>query len=376
MARMYSSRPWPTLLTLLVLVGVVGFLKWTSLVGYVAQRHHVVLPALDNAPAALPWDELWLATGRFNQAIVVGLNRAFYNGGPAGEAETVLAEEPTATQPQKPETPALASVDETSTPQVTAPTKRSKPAMVPAAVQPSAIAAVQPGKPAAAVDPNAANTPLVFAGTRGPVSITRDDKVLFCGDSLMQGLVPFMASRLKSQKIAFKDLSRQSTGLAYPSFFDWPKTVRAEIEAKNVTVLVVFLGANDAWGIIDGGKSFAFNSDVWKDIYRQRVESMVAMAEKAGVRVIWLGLPPMDNNRLTAGAPVLNRVFQEVAARHESMLLIPTDNALTEDGMTFTKFKKSAAGDILRLRADDGIHFAPAGYRLLTELIWNHVEFL
>jgi uncharacterized protein len=230
-----------------------------------------------------------------------------------------------------------------------------------------------------ATSPTTATAP---AGTAAPaivgerIGLHPDDKILFCGDSLMQGLAPMMAPRLKRYKIAFKDLSKQSTGLAYPHYFDWPKTIRDEIAAKDVTVLVMMLGANDAWDIINQGKSVPFNSPGWHDLYRQRVESIAQMADEARLRVIWVGLPPMDNKRLTSGAPVLNEVFREVTSRHPNTLYIPAAEVLTEDGVTFTRYKTNNAGLVQLLRANDGIHLAPAGNRLLSELIWSHVEFL
>lgn len=208
------------------------------------------------------------------------------------------------------------------------------------------------------------------------ISINSSDKVLFCGDSLMEDLAPVMATRLKSQKVAFKNLGRHSTGLTVPRYFDWPKTIRAEIEANNATLLIIFLGANDALDILDKGKAVYFNSITWREVYSQRVESIAEMAENAGVKIIWVTLPPMDNAYLAKKAPILNTIYQDIALRHSNILLIPSDAVLTEDGNTFIRYKQNSAGITQRLRADDGIHLGPSGNRLLSELIWKHVEFL
>lgn len=62
-------------------------------------------------------------------------------------------------------------------------------------------------------------------------AIRSGDKVFFAGDSLMQGVAPFVQKSLKQQYgIESANLSKQSTGLSYPSFFDWPKTIEETLK--------------------------------------------------------------------------------------------------------------------------------------------------
>ncbi len=211
--------------------------------------------------------------------------------------------------------------------------------------------------------------------TATPISLKAGNKVLFCGDSLMQGLATQLNQALKKHKIAYKDLSRQSTGLAYPSFFDWPKTIREEIAAGNAALVVIFLGANDAWDMVQGGRFVRFNSDEWRTIYRERVASIAQMTQQAEVRLIWIGLPPMENKRLSNKAPILNALYEEVTRDYAHTLFLPASATLTEDGVNYTLYKRSPEGVNQRLRADDGIHLAPTGSRLLAEDIWRHVQF-
>lgn len=388
-------RPFVPLLLLLVMAAALSALKWPALVAYMAQRHHVSLTdePPENRP---PWpDALVRSLEETNQQMIAGLNQGLFPSALATTSPSAPHDRPTRTESLA----AMASrLSERQVPQ--AATDNTPPATISPApeavgmespkapeahsgptlaslgpqksVEPMGLATVKPLP--LPVPPALSGDALTLLTQRGPVTITKEDKVLFCGDSLMQGVAPLVMNKLKRQKITVKDLSRQSTGLAYPGFFDWPKTVKAEIDGGNVTVLMMFLGANDAWDIIDHGKALRFSSEAWYRVYEQRVESIVTMAEKAGIKVVWLGLPPMEDKRLTQGAPVLNNVFQQVASRHPEVLWIPTDTTLTEDGVNYTKFKKNSAGEIMRVRADDGIHFAPAGHRLLSELIWSHLD--
>lgn len=229
---------------------------------------------------------------------------------------------------------------------------------------------IQPPLIAETASPSAAEKP-----TTTPITLQAGSKVLFCGDSLMQGLAIHLNQALKKRKIAYKDLSRQSTGLAYPSFFDWPKTIREEIAAGNATLVVIFLGANDAWDMVQRGRFVRFNSEEWRTIYRERVASIARMSQEAGIRLIWIGLPPMEDKRLSNKAPILNALYEEVTRDYSNTLFLPASATLTEDGVSYTLYKRSPEGVNQRLRADDGIHLAPTGSRLLAEDIWRHVQF-
>lgn len=314
------------------MMALIGWLKFAALANYLEQRHHVFVEAPAASPTLnlpAPWAN-WLTMG---DAYWVDLqNAAFHNASAQLAGRGGLVSEAQAAQKVSSE-PAIA---------------KAATLAVPAAPE----------------------------STHDLLDIKADDQVLFCGDSLMQGLAPIMATQLRHRKIAFRNLSRQSTGLAYPSYFDWPKTIHDELAAHHASVLIIFIGANDAWDLMQHGKMLAFDSAAWREVYRQRVESIVAMAEEAKARVIWVSLPPMDNKRLVARAPVLNALYQEVLSQHPNTLLIAASQVLSEDGSTFARYKKNGEGVVQLLRADDGIHLAPAGNRLLSELILKHVKFI
>ena len=79
------------------------------------------------------------------------------------------------------------------------------------------------------------------------IVLGQGDKVFFAGDSMMQGVAPFVERSLKKQYgIQSVNLSKQSTGLSYPKFFDWPNTIEQTLKQQtDIRLLVVFLGPND-----------------------------------------------------------------------------------------------------------------------------------
>lgn len=119
----------------------------------------------------------------------------------------------------------------------------------------------------------------------------------------MQGVAPFVQKHLKQEYgVQSVNLSKQSTGLSYPNFFDWPKTIEQTLQKEpDIRVLVVFLGPNDPWDFPMGKKYLKFASPEWEAEYLNRVRRILDAASAHDVQVIWLGIPymkkPSSTNR-------------------------------------------------------------------------------
>ncbi len=204
----------------------------------------------------------------------------------------------------------------------------------------------------------------------GRIVLTPQDKVLLVGDSMMQGVAPHVARALQKANIASVDLSKQSTGLAYPSYFDWPATVQKAIPDSGITVMVVFLGANDTWDIFIGGRAERFGSEKWQSVYAQRIDSMVKFAESQNVRVIWLGAPNMGREKINSGVKILNHLYQSEAsdglARYVSTRELLSGG---DDTDVYQKHITTDGGKTVTVRTDDGIHFTRVGQEMLSNLI-------
>jgi len=59
------------------------------------------------------------------------------------------------------------------------------------------------------------------------------------------------------------DLSKQSTGLTSRKFFDWPRTIQQEIQAQNLSLVVIFLGPNDPRDMYLPDKRVSFGKPEW-----------------------------------------------------------------------------------------------------------------
>ncbi|HSY29778.1 MAG TPA: DUF459 domain-containing protein [Burkholderiaceae bacterium] len=207
----------------------------------------------------------------------------------------------------------------------------------------------------------------------GRIVLTPQDKVLLVGDSMMQGVAPHVARALQKVNISTVDLSRQSTGLVYPSYFDWPATVQKAIPSSKITVMVVFMGANDTWDMMLGGRFERFGTEKWQSVYASRIDSMVKFAESQHVRVIWLGAPNMGREKINSGVKVLNQLYasgtNDGVARYVS-----TREILGGDSDIYQKHITKDDGKIVTVRTDDGIHFTRDGQVMLSNLILRQFE--
>jgi hypothetical protein len=211
--------------------------------------------------------------------------------------------------------------------------------------------------------------PLPPLAEDGRIVLTPQDKVLLVGDSMMQGVAPHVARALQKANISSLDLSKQSTGLAYPSYFDWPATVQKTLPGSNITVMVVFMGANDTWDMVLGGHYERFGTDRWQTMYTSRIDSMVKFAESQNVRVIWLGAPNMGKEKINAGVKVLNQLYKSETSDGVARYVSTRELLSANNPEEYEKHITREDGKVVTVRTDDGIHFTRDGQVMLSNLI-------
>ena len=210
-----------------------------------------------------------------------------------------------------------------------------------------------------------------------PIVLTENDKVFFAGDSLMQGVAPYVKKMLfKQYKIESIDLSKQSTGLAYPKAFNWPKTISDNlITDPSIKLLVVFLGPNDPWDFPLKGypKYVKFKSPIWEEEYRLRIAAILNSAYEHDVQVLWLAAPCMRKPKLNDGMVYLNMLYQSEIEKVQQHFLT-TNQLLGCTYENFTSFVESDKGKI-KVRVDDGVHFTTTGQKILATAIMEKIIF-
>lgn len=208
--------------------------------------------------------------------------------------------------------------------------------------------------------------------------LEKGQKVFFVGDSLMQGVAPHaMRTLLKEHGIESINLSKQSTGLSYPRFYNWPQVAR-ETFTKNpeIKLMVVFMGPNDPWDfpVVRGKRFLKFSTPEWEGVYRARIQQLINAATDHGAQVLWIGVPNMKDTKLNVGVIKLNKIYQSqvTIARQR---YIPSNDLLGMQDDQFVKFLRIPNRGNVTLRTDDGVHFTIIGQKRIADKIISLLRF-
>ena len=375
-----QSRPAATLSVLAATLALVCWMRHDALDTYWQQTRHseLGLSSMNNDPAwaggvlashslaaGLDAQQQWFDLVGSRMTLATNIVLLGPEAMEPPRSTLVSSKSLTSLAPARVENGALAPVQKT--PLAGPPHVDDKTAVATATV-PAAVA--QGGVKPEAVDTDAGARPaLPPLDEDGRIVLTPQDKVLLVGDSMMQGVAPHVARALQKANISSVDLSKQSTGLAYPSYFDWPATVQKAIPDAKITVMVVFLGANDTWDIFIGGRAERFGSEKWQSVYASRIDSMVKFAESQNVRVIWLGAPNMGREKINSGVKILNQLY--AAEANDGLARFVSTREILGGGNTdvYQKHITTENGKTVTVRTDDGVHFTRIGQELLSNLI-------
>ncbi|KMN81715.1 DUF459 domain-containing protein [Chromobacterium alkanivorans] len=254
----------------------------------------------------------------------------------------------------RPDLPSPAAPAEAAAQRITAPASNAVP------LPPSSLPSAPP--PAAAKDVR--------------ILLRPGQKVLLAGDSMMQGVAPHLLRPLfKLHQIKALDLSKQSTGLTYPDFFNWPDTIERQLAANpDAGLVVVFLGANDTWDMVGGSRYIRFASEEWEQRYRERIRAILASARKHRAQLLWLGAPNMGKDKLNRGVHYINGLFRE-EVEGAGQRYLSTREALGSADEAFTKFMTLPDQGEVAVRTADGIHFTRQGQVLLARRVLAELRF-
>lgn len=179
-------------------------------------------------------------------------------------------------------------------------------------------------------------------------------------DLLAHGLEDALADR---PDVAILRRTRSDSGLVRTDYHDWPKTAR-EVLAVNsrITLGIILLGMNDRQPIREGDTLLEPLSERWKELYRQRIDDVVAAFADKRMTLLWVGLPPMQSSRLSADLIVLNELFRQRVERGGG-LYIDLWGGFVDNDNRYAASGPDLSGQVTRLRTGDGVHFTRAGAR-------------
>lgn len=191
--------------------------------------------------------------------------------------------------------------------------------------------------------------------------------VLVLGDNLAEWLAYGLEEAFEDiPELGVTDKSRLSSGLARPEFHDWVKAV-PEVLAQQAKVdfVVMMVGSNDRQAMRVDNVNVEPGTDRWREIYGQRVDAAMQAMKARGVPVYWVGAPPLRGQRVSAHMAQLNEIYKERAQKN-GVTYVDVWNGFVDEHGNYTQFGPDFAGQVRRLRTNDGVHFTAAGARKLA----------
>jgi hypothetical protein len=194
-----------------------------------------------------------------------------------------------------------------------------------------------------------------------PAPGTTPQKILIVGDSFAVGLGMTMEQSLKpAGPVALASRGKVSSGLNSPRFYDWEKALTDFLQTEKPNVLVVMLGGNDA----KNGQG----TPQWSTDFQAKAKRFLDIAGNHGVKVYWVGLPPMREKAYSQRAWTANEAMRAACASASACKFVDSWDLFADASGKFCA-KKPVAGKALSLRGKDGVHFTAAGCKLLTDRI-------
>jgi hypothetical protein len=193
--------------------------------------------------------------------------------------------------------------------------------------------------------------------------------VAVIGDSLSQGLGPAIERGLNPSVVRVLSLGRQSTGLSREDYFNWEAGMRQIVEEFRPDLVFVMLGSNDAQAQISrDGTSIPVGSAQWVEGYRERAANLLREATRAGTHVVWVGIPIVEERQRWDFYRRVNDIYRDVASADPLGTYVDTWTPFEGRDGGYTTFGRNERGDLVEVRASDGVHFTPSGYTFLGRL--------
>jgi hypothetical protein len=167
---------------------------------------------------------------------------------------------------------------------------------------------------------------------------------------------------------------RIATGLERPDVFNWFTHVRDLMETKKPRAVVVMFGGNDdhnlMTGVPEGREVGSFGSPTWRAEYRRRVATVMDTITRGGGFLVWIGLPISRDTDQTLRYDVINAIVQtEAAKRKGRVAYLDTYYFFAGEDGGFAQYVEDATGRLVKMRAEDGVHFERAAGDLIAEKV-------
>lgn len=213
---------------------------------------------------------------------------------------------------------------------------------------------------------------LAFAFAFPAKSFARPVTVAVVGDSIANELGRGMQALFKnSRDVRVTKRTKFSTGLVRTDYFNWNAALRRYLRGHRADKIVVVMGGNDRQSVNVGHRRLQRFSRAWRRDYQKRVARFMNILKRARAKVYWVGLPQVASRQMTRDYGILNSIYRREAKRH-GFKYVSIWRTLTNSKGAYTSYG-DVGGRRVRVRKKDGLHFTPAGSRLLASHVAREI---
>ena len=238
----------------------------------------------------------------------------------------------------------------------------------------TAVAAPQPKAPSVATPVEPPKQAKFTPRKKLRVWIAGDSLVVVPGESVLRAVA---GNRAVDATDALD--GRIASGLERPDVFNWFTHVSDVMETRKPRAVVVMLGGNDDHGFMtglpEGREVGSFGSPTWRREYRRRVAAVMDTVTGKGGYLVWIGLPISRDSEQTLRFDVINAIVQtEAAERKGRVSYVDTYFFFAGEDGGYAQYVEDATGKLVKMRADDGIHFERAAGDLIADEILERLS--
>ena len=136
----------------------------------------------------------------------------------------------------------------------------------------------------------------------------------------------------------------------------------------------MLFGANDGQNVLYEGKVLKVGTKAWQEVYAKRVGEAMDILTKGGRRVYWVGNPIMKDFGYRERIAMMNHIYEAEAEKHPGVTFVSTWPALANEKGSYAEYLKDENGDLVLMRAPDGIHLSRAGGDRMAQVVLDVIE--
>ena len=185
--------------------------------------------------------------------------------------------------------------------------------------------------------------------------------ILEIGDSLGEDLgIGMVATLAGVPHVALEALAVGDTGLVDTAYYDWQAVLAKDLATYHPAIVVVMLGGNDCQSFYEGDTLENPGTASFDAVYSARVGALMAEATAAKARVMWVGMPIMQEPSFSACMAELNADYAKEAAIHRGATFFSTWALFQAPGGGYAEYL-TIGGTSVEVRDPDGVHIDPPG---------------